>query len=152
MVYYFPLVISNHNIMFEGNWKCSKCGGAITQLPFQPRSESGLTCRTCYAKSKEAGSPAAESESAAPEMSTAGEPAPLDDMPDYDEFQSASEPMSVEDSFAGLEVTEPVTPGDKPKFTGEWKCAGCGAPISSLPFQPRDTSNLKCLDCFKASR
>lgn len=136
--------------MFEGNWKCSICGGAITQLPFQPRSESGLTCRTCYAKSKETAT--STPEAVAPEMFTASEPAPHDGIPDYDELQTASEPMSVEDSFAGLEVGEAVAPGEKPKFTGEWKCAGCGATITSLPFQPRDTSNLKCLDCFKASR
>jgi CxxC-x17-CxxC domain-containing protein len=42
--------------------------------------------------------------------------------------------------------------GDKPKFTGSWQCAGCGGAITSLPFTPRDTSNLKCLDCFKRSK
>ena len=134
--------------MFEGNWKCSKCGGAITQLPFQPRSENGLTCRTCYAKSKEA----EKSTPPTPVVPVASEPAPIDDVPDFDEAQLAGEPMPAEDAFAGLETTEPVAPGDKPKFTGDWTCAGCGNPITSLPFQPRDTSNLKCLECFKASR
>lgn len=134
--------------MYEGNWKCSSCGGAITQLPFQPRSESGLTCRTCYAKNKEA----EKSAQPVPEMQTASEPMPTDEVPDFDEAQLAGEPMPAEDAFAGLEDAAPVTPGEKPKFTGEWTCAGCGNAITSLPFQPRDTSNLKCLDCFKASK
>ena len=64
------------------------------------------------------------------EAALAGEPAPADD-------------------FGGAVAT---APGDKPKFEGDWQCAGCGASISSLPFQPRDTSNLKCIDCFKKSR
>ncbi len=38
--------------MFEGNWKCSGCGGEITQLPFEPKSEANLTCRECYMKNK----------------------------------------------------------------------------------------------------
>ncbi|MBU1557384.1 hypothetical protein KKC45_00245 [Patescibacteria group bacterium] len=42
--------------MYQGNWKCSGCGGAITQLPFEPRSESNLTCRDCHSK-KTGGSP-----------------------------------------------------------------------------------------------
>ena len=134
--------------MFEGNWKCSSCGGAITQLPFQPRSESGLTCRACYAKSKEA----EKSEQPAAEMPTASEPAPAEDIPDFDEANLASEPMPADDAFAGLDTSEPAAAGEKPKFTGDWTCAGCGASITSLPFQPRNTDNLKCLDCFKASR
>lgn len=134
--------------MFEGNWTCSSCGGPITQLPFQPRSEKGLTCRACFAKNKEA----EKSEQPAAEMPIAGEPAPTDDVPNFDEAGLASEPMPAEDAFAGLDTSEAAAPGEKPKFTGDWTCAGCGAPITSLPFQPRDTSNLKCLDCFKASR
>jgi CxxC-x17-CxxC domain-containing protein len=46
----------------------------------------------------------------------------------------------------------PVTPGDRPKFSGDWKCAGCGAAITSLPFEPRSTNNLQCIDCFKKSK
>lgn len=95
--------------MHQGNWTCSKCGGAITQLPFEPRSESGLTCSACFAKSR----------NAAP--STDG--------------QSSDAPA-----------------GEKPKVAGNWTCSGCGAAITSLPFTPRDTSNLKCLDCFKKSK
>ena len=134
--------------MYEGNWTCSSCGGAITQLPFQPRSNSGLTCRTCYAKSKEA----EKSEQPAAEVATANEPPPIDDAPDFDESQLASEPMPAEDAFAGLDAAPSAPAGEKPKFTGDWTCSGCGGSITSLPFQPRDTSNLKCLDCFKASR
>ncbi len=42
--------------------------------------------------------------------------------------------------------------GDKPRVEGNWKCATCGTDITSLPFTPRDTSNLKCIDCFKKSK
>ena len=129
--------------MHQGNWKCSGCGGAITELPFQPRSETGLTCRTCYAKSK-GNQPAP----AVTEMPVAS--APMDmDIPDDAGFAG-----EISDPFAGMEMEGAVSvaPGEKPKFAGDWHCAGCGASISSLPFQPRDTSNLKCLDCFKQSR
>ena len=37
-------------------------------------------------------------------------------------------------------------------FEGNWTCAGCGGAINKLPFQPKDTTNLKCIDCFKSSR
>jgi len=134
--------------MYEGNWKCSGCGGEITQLPFQPRSESGLTCRACYAKGKDA----EKSEQPVPEMQTSSEAPPMDDAPDFDEGQLASEPMPADDAFAGLEETAPATPGEKPKVEGDWKCSGCGAAITSLPFEPRGNANLKCLDCFKASK
>jgi CxxC-x17-CxxC domain-containing protein len=38
--------------MFEGNWKCAGCGGAITSLPFQPdpSRENELKCRDCFRK------------------------------------------------------------------------------------------------------
>ncbi len=125
--------------MYQGNWKCSSCGGEITELPFQPRSESGLTCRTCWSKqnNKEVVS--------APEMSC-GTEVP-NDMPE--DAGLASEPMPADDGFGDA---KPVTPGEKPKFEGNWSCAGCGGEITSLPFNPRDTSNLKCLDCFKQSK
>lgn len=38
--------------MFQGNWKCSQCGGTISELPFEPRSEQGLRCRDCHAKGR----------------------------------------------------------------------------------------------------
>jgi CxxC-x17-CxxC domain-containing protein len=140
--------------MYEGNWKCSGCGGAITQLPFQPRSESGLTCRDCYGKSKDTET----AEQPVPEMQTASEAPPMDGAPDFDEYGSSSEPMPDDGAFAGLEASAPAssTPSsggaDKPKTTGNWSCAGCGNAITSLPFVPRTTNNLKCLDCFKASK
>jgi len=139
--------------MYEGNWKCSGCGGAITQLPFQPRSESGLTCRNCYGKTKET----EQAEQPVPEMATASEAPPMDDAPDFDEYASASEPMPSDDAFAGLEdsapaATDTAPAGGKPKVTGNWSCSGCGNAITSLPFEPRGNANLKCLDCFKASR
>lgn len=90
--------------MFQGNWKCSVCGGAITQLPFEPRSSEGLKCRECHAKgSGNAGG------GAAPQ-------------------------------------------GEKKRFEGNWSCSGCGTAITSLPFEPRDTSKLLCIDCFKKSK
>ena len=81
---------------------------------------------------------------AATEMGDLATEAP--DIPDFAEI--ASEP-APDDDFGGSAI--PVS-GEKPRFTGNWECAGCGAEITSLPFQPRDTSNLKCLDCFKNSK
>ena len=135
-VYYIPLNNTDIN-MHQGNWKCSNCGGAITELPFEPRSETGLTCRTCWSKQKD------KNNQQAPEMPVASEApndVPLDAEP-------AGEQPAPPDDFG-----TPVAPGEKPKFEGDWKCAGCGAAITSLPFQPRDTSNLKCIDCFKRSK
>ncbi|MBP7805128.1 MAG: hypothetical protein KA052_02850 [Candidatus Pacebacteria bacterium] len=42
--------------------------------------------------------------------------------------------------------------GDRPRISGDWTCSGCKAAITSLPFEPRDTSNLLCIDCFKKSK
>jgi len=36
--------------MFKGDWKCSGCGTAITQLPFEPRGTENLMCRDCHSK------------------------------------------------------------------------------------------------------
>ncbi|MFM2424416.1 MAG: hypothetical protein RLZZ70_807 [Candidatus Parcubacteria bacterium] len=93
--------------MYQGNWSCSGCGGAITELPFEPKRTDGLTCRACFMKSRDVGNAAGGS---------TGENAP------------------------------------KPRVEGSWSCSGCGSAITSLPFTPRDTSNLKCMDCFKKSR
>ncbi len=124
--------------MHQGNWKCSGCGGAITELPFQPRSESGLTCRNCYGKQKGGGA------APTPDMPAANE-AP--DIP----FDAglASEP-DFDDGFGPAVAAAPA--GERPKFSGSWQCAGCGAAINSLPFTPRDTHSLKCIDCFKKSK
>lgn len=124
--------------MHQGNWKCSGCGGAITELPFQPRSETGLTCRNCYAKQK-------GNQPAPVNTETSSDYAP----PDIPEEAGLAGEMPA---FEGMDDAVPVVPGEKPKFSGDWNCAGCGSSISSLPFQPRDTSNLKCLDCFKQSK
>lgn len=123
--------------MHQGNWKCSSCGGAITELPFQPRSESGLTCRTCYIKGKD------REKTQTPDISTVSEAPSIPD-----EAGLAGEPAPADD-FGGAIAT---TPGEKPRFAGNWKCAVCDTAITSLPFTPRDTSNLKCIDCFKKSR
>ena len=41
--------------MFSGNWTCGTCGGAITELPFEPDpSRLGtLKCRDCHRKSRD---------------------------------------------------------------------------------------------------
>ena len=40
---------------------------------------------------------------------------------------------------------------EKKKFQGDWKCSGCGAPITELPFQPDPAreGELTCFDCLK---
>lgn len=127
--------------MFQGNWKCSVCGGAITELPFEPRSEAGLTCRTCYAKSKDA------SNTTAP-TNTAAEEDTQNDVPDFDEGQLAGEAPDVPE----FEGASRAVPGERKTFSGEWTCSVCGGAITSLPFEPRSTANLKCIDCFKAGK
>ncbi len=141
--------------MYQGNWKCSKCGGTITELPFQPRSEAGLTCRTCYAKSKSPNGGGATTgggfKGAPADTSALGESAYDDrDVPDFADFDapSSSGPMD-DDGFSSLGATAPA---EKPRFAGNWQCANCGAAITSLPFAPRDVTSLKCLDCFKRSK
>jgi CxxC-x17-CxxC domain-containing protein len=49
-----------------------------------------------------------------------------------------------------FESAAPAT--EKQKFTGDWKCSMCGSAITSLPFEPRSTEGLKCIDCFKKSK
>lgn len=92
--------------MFQGNWTCSTCGKPITELPFEPRSSAGLTCRECHAKKRNEGGNGGGGSDQAP----------------------------------------------KPRVEGNWSCSGCGNPITSLPFTPRDTSNLLCIDCYKKSK
>lgn len=143
--------------MFQGNWKCSKCGGAITELPFEPRSESGLTCRECYFKEKDGGSggaaqPTSTNGNGNTEIDT-GTSGDMDDrdIPPFDPDAGgvAGEPAPEDPEMA---TAPAAVPGEKPKFSGDWKCAGCGSAITSLPFMPRSTENLKCIDCFKASK
>ncbi len=128
--------------MHQGNWTCSGCGGAITELPFIPRSEAGLTCRTCYAKQK-----GTRPNAAPAEVFTAADDAP--DFP-YEDAMPATEAPPMDEYFAATGTTS--APTEKPKIAGNWQCANCGGAITSLPFTPRDTSNLKCLDCFKRSK
>ena len=127
--------------MYQGNWTCSSCSGSITELPFQPRSENGLTCRDCFMKQKGGrGSDAAQT----PTEIAGGAEAP--DVPEDAAIANEAPPMP------DLDGATATTPGERPRFTGNWECATCGGEISSLPFQPRSTENLKCLDCFKQSR
>lgn len=90
--------------MHQGNWSCSMCQGAIKELPFEPKNTNNLTCRACYASSR----------------------------------NSAGNSGSVG--------------GGKKMFEGNWQCSNCGNAINKLSFEPRNTSNLRCLDCFKASK
>ena len=40
--------------MHQGNWSCAKCGGSITELPFEPDPSrlSELKCRDCHKKER----------------------------------------------------------------------------------------------------
>ena len=134
--------------MYQGNWKCSGCGGTITELPFQPRSTAGLTCRACYGKQKEV----ERSEQPVPEMQPASEPMPSDGIPDFDESFIATEPPPMDGGLADLAPATPSSNNGSGKISGSWQCSMCGGEITSLPFTPRNASNLKCLDCFKQSK
>ncbi len=37
----------------------------------------------------------------------------------------------------------------KPKVQGNWKCSGCGAAITELPFEPTPGRDVFCANCFK---
>ncbi len=41
--------------MFQGNWKCSKCGADITELPFEPNPErvNELLCKNCHREKRQ---------------------------------------------------------------------------------------------------
>mgnify|MGYP002632626854 CR=1 FL=1 len=41
---------------YQGNWSCGKCGGAISELPFEPKQDrlAELTCFDCHKKAREA--------------------------------------------------------------------------------------------------
>jgi CxxC-x17-CxxC domain-containing protein len=41
---------------------------------------------------------------------------------------------------------------DRPRVEGNWSCSSCGNAITSLPFTPKDTSNLLCIDCYKKKK
>ena len=40
--------------MFQGDWKCSKCGSAITELPFEPDPArlGQILCRDCHRQAR----------------------------------------------------------------------------------------------------
>ncbi len=128
--------------MFQGNWKCSKCSAGITELPFEPKGEKGLVCRTCYAKQKDG----EKSDSVASDELKTSEEAP--DVSEMSETAGVAGEQPQAPDFEEM----PASTGERPKFEGDWKCAGCGGAITSLPFEPRSTENLKCLDCFKNSK
>lgn len=41
--------------MYQGDWKCGKCGAEIKELPFEPDPSrmDQLTCKDCYKKSRQ---------------------------------------------------------------------------------------------------
>ena len=86
--------------MHQGNWSCSDCGAAITELPFEPNGTSPLFCRDCHRKKREG---------------------------------QGSDNNSRE----------------RKTFAGNWSCSSCGTPITELPFEPRDDSNLLCKECYR---
>lgn len=38
--------------MVKGDWKCSECGVAITELPFEPAPDRPIYCRECWSKKR----------------------------------------------------------------------------------------------------
>lgn len=40
----------------------------------------------------------------------------------------------------------------RPKVQGNWKCAGCGATITELPFEPTGDRPVHCKDCWKKNK
>lgn len=129
--------------MFQGNWTCEKCGGSITELPFQPKSEKGLTCRDCFFKSKNGGQPAPAAQPAAGEQDDREAPP----------FDPSEAPVAGEQATDSPDrASAPSASSERQMFEGEWQCAECGGAITKLPFEPRSTENLKCIDCFKKSR
>lgn len=75
----------------------------------------------------------------------------VDERPDAPPFDPTSAP-EVGDAPTPPEFTEAAPASEKSAFTGEWQCSVCGGAITSLPFQPRSTANLKCIECFKQSK
>ena len=110
--------------------------------------------------SKGGGAPAAVSEEnpAADSMNTpepdlSGAPE-MPGVPDFDPFagggtgEQESAPLPDELNETLPEESRP----QKPRFEGDWKCSVCGGVITSLPFEPRSTEGLKCMDCFKSGK
>jgi len=38
---------------YQGNWKCSECGGEITELPFDPDPDRPVYCIDCLRKRRD---------------------------------------------------------------------------------------------------
>jgi len=38
--------------MIKGDWKCSECGAAITELPFEPAPDRPIYCKECWMKKR----------------------------------------------------------------------------------------------------
>lgn len=129
--------------MFQGNWTCCKCSGVITELPFEPKSEKGLTCRDCFLKQTD------KTKSPSHETRTSNGALDDRDVPPFDpDVTSAAGEQTIDSPHhANAPVAEEST-----MFEGSWTCATCGAAITKLPFEPRGTENLKCIDCFKKAK
>ncbi|MFA5877754.1 MAG: CxxC-x17-CxxC domain-containing protein [Candidatus Staskawiczbacteria bacterium] len=39
--------------MIKGDWKCSECASAITELPFEPAPDRPIYCRECWMKKRD---------------------------------------------------------------------------------------------------
>ncbi|MEK7680491.1 MAG: CxxC-x17-CxxC domain-containing protein [Patescibacteria group bacterium] len=46
----------------------------------------------------------------------------------------------------------PASRGPRQMFSVDLKCAGCGAQISELPFQPSGDKPVYCRDCMQARK
>lgn len=42
--------------------------------------------------------------------------------------------------------------GQRQMYQGNWTCAGCGAEITELPFEPDGDRPLYCRDCHRKRR
>lgn len=90
-----------------------------------------------------------EAKTTTPDAATAAAADEQTDAPPFDPADAAG----AETAPTPPEFSEAAAPtNEKPKHTGEWTCSVCGGPITSLPFEPRSTENLKCIDCFKKSK
>ncbi|NBD73480.1 hypothetical protein GVX82_00350 [Patescibacteria group bacterium] len=125
--------------MPHGNWPCSGCGGTITELPFEPRSEQGLLCRECFKSKGRTSASGAHGAPATPRAGDGGNEVPLE------AYEEGAPPAGGPAGGAGTGTHRQV-------FQGSWQCSVCGGEITQLPFEPRGTANLKCMDCFKKSR
>jgi len=38
--------------MVKGDWKCSECQTAITELPFNPAPDRPIYCKECWSKKR----------------------------------------------------------------------------------------------------